>query len=719
MATGPPSFPDIKHLFLALVRQMPVAAAIFDREMRCLEASDRWCAAWELTPDQRSGARLYDQFPEISAESRQRLERCLAGESGRIEYGRIIWELRPWGSVPAEPDGILIFAEEPARDTPAPNAKIQTRYKGLLEHSNEGIARCRMIFENGIPVDFIYLEVNPRFGELTGLHDVIGRRVTEVIPGIQHTDPEIFEIYSRIARTGEPVKFEFYVKALAQWFLVSAFSSEPGCFTAIFSVITEGKRVEQDLARSNEEFLAVVNNSPAGIARLDLHGRFTFVNPRMAELARCKPGDLIGQPEGSFDLGDSHLWFRMVRHVVETHRRLTTEYFFPRGLIDDGIKVLVQFVPECDSSGAMRAILMFATDVTELQRAQTIASERGSILETLFETAAQGIFAVDADGTIRLANRMAEQMFGYEPGDLLNQPHEILLPEEIRVKHAADRQAYLAAPKRRFMGPRREFLARRKDGSWFPVEISLSYVNSRYGVLGVSFITDITSRNQQEEELRTLRARVLAAQEDASRELARELHDDITQRLAFLSVEIGKAATLPDQPNALIRKLKSFQERIQELSEGVRQISHRLHPSVLDHLGLSAALEELCIITEEAGSLTIHFDARDVPEAVGTATASSLYRVCQECMSNILKHARAESVNVLLAAEGDTLRLVIDDDGVGFDPELARSGVGTYSMRERVRLLNGNLSMESEPGKGTRVRVIVPLTLRPSEEHSA
>ncbi|HVY92559.1 MAG TPA: PAS domain S-box protein, partial [Bryobacteraceae bacterium] len=502
-------------------------------------------------------------------------------------------------------------------------------------------------------------------------------------------------------------------------FLVSAFSSEPGCFTAIFSVITEGKRVEQDLARSNEEFLAVVNNSPDGIARLDLHGRFTFVNPRMAELARCRVGDLIGQPEGLPNPRDSQLWFRMVRHVVETQKRLITEYFFPRGLIDDGLKVLVQFVPECDSNGVMRAILMFATDITELQRAQTIASERGSILETLFETAAQGIVAVDTDGTIRLANRRAEQMFGYEAGGLVNQPHEILLPEEIRAKHAADRQAYLAAPERRLVGPRHDLLARRKDGSLFPAEISLSYVNSRYGVLGVSFITDITARNQQEEELRTLRARVIAAQEDASRELAQELHDDITQRLAFLSVEIGKAATLPDQPNVSIRKLKSFQKRIQELSEGVRQISHRLHPSVLDHLGLSAALEELCIFTEEAGSLTIHFHAHDVPDTVETATASCLYRVCQECMSNILKHARAESVNVVLRVEVDSLQLAIDDDGAGFDPELARSGVGTYSMRERVRLLNGTISIESEPGKGTRVRVNVPLSLRLSGEEPA
>lgn len=707
------------------MRHMPVAAAVFDRELRCLEASDGWRAAYCLDHSQIPGIGLYDQFSEISAASRERVQRGLAGEAVRIDQeslppdagsgAPLSWEARPWGRDTRSPDGIVIFAVEAARSA-APNAKPQISYQRLFHCSNEGIARCQMIFEDGVPVDFIYLEVNPRFEELTGLRDVIGKRVSEVIPGIQQTDRDLFEIYGRVAQTGEPAKFEFYVKALSQWFFISAFSCQPGYFTAIFHLTTEGKRVQEDLIRSSEEFLAVVNNSPDGIARLDLEGRYMFVNPRIAEWGRRGPADFIGQPLGSITGSNPLFWRRMVRHVVETRKRISTEYFFPHVASDEGIKLLVQFVPECDSHGAVRSILMFATNVTELERAQTIASERGSILETMFETAAQGIIAVDDDGTIRLINRVAEQMFGYEPGELLNRPYDTLLPGNMGEKPVNPRQGFLVAPKGWSIGMGLDLRGRRKDGSHFPVAVSVNYVNSRFGLLGISFITDITARKQQEEELRTLRASLLAAQEDASRELAQELHDDITQRLAFLSLEIGNMAAVADQPDALIRKLRSLRQRIQEVSDGIRQISHRLHPSVLDHLGLNAALQELCIFTEDAGSLTIHFESHGVPEAMDSATASCLYRVSQECMSNILKHARAKNVKVLLAAAGDTLQLTIADDGVGFDPDLTKNGVGTYSMRERVRLLNGNLSIESEPGKGTCIRVRLRLKLRSTEE---
>ena len=316
---------------------------------------------------------------------------------------------------------------------------------------------------------------------------------------------------------------------------------------------------------------------------------------------------------------------------------------------------------------------------------------------------------MDADGKIRLINRMAEQMFGYERGELLNQSHDVLVPGHLREIHVGHRDAFLAAPKRRPMGLGVDLLACRKDGSLFPVEVSLNHLLGGQSVLAVSFVTDITVRKQQELEVGMLRARILAAEESAARELARELHDDVTQRLVFLSMKVGKAAVELSPREKMGRTLREFQTEIRKLSDSVRKISHRMHPSVLDDLGLSAALEELCAVTQEAGTSKVHFEARGVTDRIDRIAASCLYRVCQECVSNILRHARAEKVDVLLEAEPDALQLTIVDNGVGFEPDLVKKGLGTYSMTERVGLVNGGFLLNPRQGRAHAFRCVYRL----------
>jgi len=122
----------------------------------------------------------------------------------------------------------------------------EARYRGLFEHMQEGIAYCKMIFENGDPVDFTYLSVNEAFETLTGLKGVVGKRVSEVIPGIRASDPSLFETYGRVARTGNPEKIEIFVEALQQWFSISVYCPERGYFVAVFDVITDRKRAEAE-----------------------------------------------------------------------------------------------------------------------------------------------------------------------------------------------------------------------------------------------------------------------------------------------------------------------------------------------------------------------------------------------------------------------------------------------------------------------------------------
>ena len=130
------------------------------------------------------------------------------------------------------------------------NQGSRAAFRGLFEHMAEGCAYCRMVFENGQAQDFIYLAINPAFETLTGLKDVAGKWVSEVIPGIRETDPEVFALYARVVSTGKPEKAEFFVKALNMWFAVSVYRPEEECFVAIFDVVSDRKRAEEELRES-------------------------------------------------------------------------------------------------------------------------------------------------------------------------------------------------------------------------------------------------------------------------------------------------------------------------------------------------------------------------------------------------------------------------------------------------------------------------------------
>jgi PAS domain S-box-containing protein len=147
----------------------------------------------------------------------------------------------------------------------------EARYRGLFENMRNGFAYCRMIYKNGQPQDFIYLAINPAFMELTGLKNVVGKKVSEIIPGIRETDPKLFEIYGRVASTGVPEQFEVYVEALGMWFAVSVYSPAKEHFAAVFDVVTERKQAEQKLRESLERLKRVLEVETVGVMFWDLN----------------------------------------------------------------------------------------------------------------------------------------------------------------------------------------------------------------------------------------------------------------------------------------------------------------------------------------------------------------------------------------------------------------------------------------------------------------
>ena len=309
--------------------------------------------------------------------------------------------------------------------------------------------------------------------------------------------------------------------------------------------------------------------------------------------------------------------------------------------------------------GTVEYVIRTGVDVTDREEAQEQVRNSDAAVSTLLETAPDAVLAQNTDGRIVFVNAAAEAMFGYKRKALIGQPLTMLLPERFRQQHERHIAGYFLNPRMRPMGAGLDIFALRRDGSEFPVEIGLSYFKTNAGLLSVSFVSDITERKRSEEtllqyqkELQALTARLLGLQEAGNKELARELHDDLSQKLAALGMEVSTLL----QPSATLPiRSRSASARSAPGSTSWRQdvhaLSRRLHPAILDELGLEAALKEECAAFSAQAAIPCEVESRSVPASLPEDISLCLYRVAQESLRNIAKHADAAKVRVVLSGE--------------------------------------------------------------------
>ncbi len=229
-------------------------------------------------------------------------------------------------------------------------------------------------------------------------------------------------------------------------------------------------------------------------------------------------------------------------------------------------------------------------------------------------------------------------------------------------------------------------------------------------VLIAALLLQRSKRRRAERDSRSLAGRLLTAHEDEHRRLARELHDDLTQRLARLTIDVARLEQSSANP-AGQQQAVAVRDELVRLSEDVHALSYRLHPSMLDDLGLVDALRAECNSFWRRESIPVQIHAQDLRTPVPREMALCLYRITQEALRNVARHARARAVDVSLRQADGGVQLAISDDGIGFDPQenRARPSLGHASMRERVHLLGGELDIESTPGHGSTISAWVPL----------
>ena len=557
-----------------------------------------------------------------------------------------------------------------------------------------------------------YLRINERLAALHGksVEEHIGKTMHEVVPDIAKvTEP----IYRKVIETGEPIlnnEITAEVSVLPgeeKTFLTSYYplKTDDGVVWGISNVVIETTDQKKAETRKSElDYL--YRTAPIGLCLVDKNLRILRINEQMTQFNGVSAEWAIGKtvrevaPEVA-DFAEPRL-----REVLRTGKPITSAEWVGEPPAMPGVErtYLCAYYPLKNANGQVWAVSNVIKDVTGRRKA-----------ERRFQLLAEKTTSVpwEADAKTWLftyVGDQAEQLLGYPANRWLEKdfwldhihPDDREPSVQLCLKGMANGETYEL-----------EYRMLAKDGRviWIWDIVSVDVVNGEPTTLR-GFLIDISDRKaaetaltESQETLRQLARQLLIAQDNERRNLARELHDVLSQRLAIASIELGKLQERTQSVD-FSKQLALIQQHLVELSEDVHGMSRRLHPSVLEDLGLSDAIRAECESFQRREGIAVSIDTctaltSDVPSALSVC----MFRVLQESLRNIARHANASAADVSLSRTNGELVLRVQDDGIGFDQNRRIRGIGLVSMLERVKLIDGKLSVQSALGNGTTVEV--------------
>jgi signal transduction histidine kinase len=291
----------------------------------------------------------------------------------------------------------------------------------------------------------------------------------------------------------------------------------------------------------------------------------------------------------------------------------------------------------------------------------------------------------------------------------VGQPTSILVPAELRHENVEMLERLKAGMR---IAPY-ETIRMTKAGERLDVEVTMSPLLDAEGrLVGVAkILRDISNDKRAEKALSGVSRRLIDAQEQERSRIARELHDDIGQRLALLTVHLSALADRPGVESGVDARVAGLQQRASSIADDIQALSHRLHAPQLDLLGITAAARQLCAEFAEQQQAAVDFESQLLQDRLPRDLSLCLFRILQEALHNAAKHSGVRRFEVQLWTAQGQLHLLVSDRGKGFDVAAARSGygLGLVSMEERIKLVGGELSIESQPNQGTTVHARVRL----------
>jgi PAS domain S-box-containing protein len=493
-----------------------------------------------------------------------------------------------------------------------------------------------------------------------------------------------------------------------------------GAFRDLIAKVREYEKSESERRSSEERIRALVDAMPDALVIVDDKGEIELANAPTQRMFGYGPAELVG-------LAVEVLIPERHRAVHETMHTRFRQHPKPRpmgsglnllGRRKDGTEFPVDISLSPLPTGRGLAVVAAIRDVTEQRESEDVRRKNEQLFRGLLESAPDAMVVVDAHGRIQIVNSRVEQLFGYSREQLLGRIVDELVPDAFRAGHAGHRAKYLSNPGVRPMGQGLELFGRRRDGSEFPVDISLSPMRTVDGLLIIAAVRDITDRKTTEKRLaqtqeiadrRRLMTHLVQVQEEERRKIAADIHDDSIQAMTATSLrlqQLRKHLTDPAQREVLTKLDDAVRESIVRL----RRLMFDLRPPALDRTGLAAALRELLERIKTETGLEYRLDDRLSSEPAGDVRIE-MFRIAQEALVNVRKHASAGHVRVELQRVEHGNHVRITDDGRGFEGDTAAAQpghLGLVAMRERAQIAGGWWTVESRKGVGTTVDFWLP-----------
>jgi PAS domain S-box-containing protein len=479
-------------------------------------------------------------------------------------------------------------------------------------------------------------------------------------------------------------------------------------FTVIIRDITERLRAETTLRESEERFRRVVEHIGDALAVDDVGGRIVFANDRFLSLFGVQYKDADGilmenyVPREYFPEWQSRHERRMRGEQVPSHLECEC-------VLHDSTKVWleIEIVSIKNQEGKIVGSQKLLRDISARKRAEQALRESEERFRLVANSAPVMIWMSGPD---KLCNYFNKPWLDFTGRPL----QEELGHGWVKGVHPEDsgeclRRYVDAFDKRQVC--ELEYRLRRHDGEYrWLLDIGVPRFNadgSFAGYIGSSL--DITERKLAEEAMSTIGRRLIEAHEEERTWIGRELHDDINQRLALLAVELDRLTQ--NASEEVGTQVRHAQERIMEIARDVQSLSHRLHSSKLEYLGLVKAATSFCRELSEQSSVKVHFKHANIPHTLPKELSLCLFRVLQEALQNATKYSGVRDFTVELYGTSESIELTVSDGGKGFEEQEAftRHGLGLISMRERLQLVHGELSVKSRPGAGTTIYARVPV----------
>jgi PAS domain S-box-containing protein len=472
--------------------------------------------------------------------------------------------------------------------------------------------------------------------------------------------------------------------------------------------IAERIKAEEALRESEERFRTVADYAYDWEDWSGPNAELLFVSPSCERITGYTPEEFyrhVGADELLNKIvhpDDKETWAQHILHRTDNLQITTIEFRIIRK--DSEVRWIEHScLPVYGKDGKWLGRRASNRDITGRKLAEAALQASEQTLRAVFNTIPESILVIDGSGAILHANEMAIQRLGAGSSNQFIGANvfDILPPD------TADGRRQKVA----------ELLQSRQPAYFEDSRLGRYMFNSIYPILDANgevekiaiYALDITDHKLAEEQMHQLASQLITIQEDEHLNIARDLHDEIGQAMAVLGFNLNALlAEVPPEQTSLQERIQDCIQILDTTTEHLRQIAHQLRPPALDTLPLSQSLRGLCLSFNRQTQLKINFSAEEKIPSVPNTFVLSFYRLAQEGLTNVVKHAKASSVWVSLDYDQGLVSLQVEDDGQGFNPQITPPGIGLQGLRERFQMLRGSLDIESVPGKGTRLDGYLP-----------